>query len=46
MKYFCGCTCITAVLCLLAALGAAARDAVPAKRAVVKVSLRATVTKM
>ena len=45
MKYFCGCTCITAVLCLLAALGAAARDAVPAKRAVVKVSLRATVTK-
>jgi hypothetical protein len=45
MKVFCGFTCISAFVCLLAALAAPARDAAPAKRALVKASLRATVTK-
>lgn len=45
MKIFCGFTCISAFVCLLAALAAAARDAAPTKRAGVRVSLRATVTK-
>ena len=45
MKLFCGFTCVLAFLCLLAALAASARDAAPAKRALVKVSLRATITK-
>lgn len=45
MKSFCGFTCISAFVCLLAALAAPARDAAPAKRALVKASLRATVTK-
>ena len=45
MKLFCGFTCTTAFVCLLVTLAAAARDAAPAKRAVLKVSLSATVTK-
>ena len=45
MKLFCGFTCVLAFLCLLVALAASARDAAPAKRALVKVSLRATITK-
>jgi hypothetical protein len=45
MKLFCGFTCTAASVCLLAALAAGARDAAPAKRAVLKVSLSATVTK-
>jgi hypothetical protein len=45
MKVLCGFTCLGAALCLLAALGASARDAAEAKRAVLKVSIRATVTK-
>ena len=45
MKVFCGFTCILAIVCLLTALAASARDAAPSKRALVKVSLRATVTK-
>lgn len=45
MKLFCGFTCILAFVCLLTALAASAGEAAPAKRALVKVSLRATVTK-
>lgn len=45
MKLLCGFTCILAFVCLLAALAASARSAAPAKRALVKVSLRATVAK-
>ena len=45
MKLFCGFTCSAAVLSLLAALAAPARDAASAQRAVLKVTLRASVTK-
>jgi hypothetical protein len=45
MKFFCGVTCILAFVCLVTALVASARDAASAKRAVMKVSLGATITK-
>jgi hypothetical protein len=45
MKLLCGFTCSAVFVSLLAALAAPARDAAPDRRAVVKVSLRATVTK-
>jgi hypothetical protein len=45
MKLFCGFTCTLAFVCLVAALAASARDAGPTRRALGKVSLRATITK-
>src|SRR6476620_7847977 len=45
MKLFCGFTCSAAVLSLLAALAAPARDTASTQRAVLKVTLRASVTK-
>src|SRR4051794_23193113 len=45
MKVLCGFTCIATVVCLFAALGASARGGSEAKKAVLKVSIRATVTK-
>ena len=45
MKLFLGFTCSAAVLSLLAALAAPARDAASTQRAVLKVTLRASVTK-
>ena len=45
MRLFCGFTCTAAFVCLLAVVAAPARDAGSAKRAVVKASLSATVTK-
>ncbi len=45
MKLFCGFTCSAAVLSLLGALAAPARDAASAQRAVLKVTLGASVTK-
>jgi hypothetical protein len=45
MKLLCGFTCSAVFVSLLAALAAPARDAAPERRAVVKVFLRATVTK-
>src|SRR5580765_240438 len=45
MKLFCGFTCSAAVLSLLAALAVPARDTASTQRAVLKVTLRASVTK-
>ena len=45
MKILCLSTCSALVLSLLAALGAAARDAASAKRSVLQVTLKASVTK-
>lgn len=45
MKLFCGFTCSAAVLSLLGALAAPARDAASAQRAVLQVTLGASVTK-
>lgn len=45
MKVFCGFTCILAFVCLLTALAASAGGTAPSKRALMKVSLRATVAK-
>jgi hypothetical protein len=45
MKLFCGFTCSAAVLSLLGVLAAPARDAASAQRAVLKVTLGASVTK-
>jgi hypothetical protein len=45
MRVFCGFTCTAAVVCLIAAFAAPARDAAPSRRAVTKASLHGTVTK-
>jgi hypothetical protein len=45
MKFFCGLTCSALLLCLFTALGASAREAAQTKRAVVRVTMHATVTK-
>ena len=45
MKPFCGLICGVALACLLAALGASARDIAPAKRTALRVTLQATVSK-
>jgi hypothetical protein len=45
MKLFCGLTCGAACACLLVVLGASARDVSQTKRAVLRVTLQATVSK-
>ena len=45
MRSFCGFTCIAALLCTVIAVGAAARTDMQARRAVLRVTLNATVTK-
>jgi hypothetical protein len=45
MKFFCGFACLAAFLCLLSVGGVSAREGAQAKRALLQVTLQATVTK-